>query len=380
MTHARLMRVIIVALLCASPPVALAQSSSQAEARKHFDRGFALTEQRAYAEAVEEFNHAYALSPHFAVLFNLGQCYIALGQPVYAVQALERYLSEGGKDVPAKWRNQVEADIARQETLIAAVTFHSDTPGAVIKVDGAEIESSPMPAPVRLGAGVHVFSASAPGYEPWEQKMDLVGKSRQVVEIRLKPFPQVANTTLPATPPATMSAMAPGIGTVPAAAPAGARVTPGATSGASPTPSADLPPNEKVSPATTAASTLLSAPTTDSTQWRKPVGYVIGGIGAGALVVGSVFGLRAMSKLHDSDALCPKEQCSPKGVALNKQAKTAALVSDITIGAGLASLAVATYLLITSGPPKPARAEKLAFDIRVSPGPGEASLALGGSW
>jgi hypothetical protein len=89
-----------------------------------------------------------------------------------------------------------------------------------------------------------------------------------------------------------------------------------------------------------------------------------------------------MSKLHDSDSHCPNDQCLPEGIALNNQAKTAALVSDITVGAGLVSLAVATYLLVTSGKAEPAPAGRLAYRIRVLPemGPGEARLALGGSW
>jgi hypothetical protein len=105
-------------------------------------------------------------------------------------------------------------------------------------------------------------------------------------------------------------------------------------------------------------------------------------VGVGALVVGGVFGLRAISKLHDSDSHCSNDQCSPEGVALNNQAKTAALVSDITVGAGLVSLAVATYLLVTSGKAEPAPAGKLAYGIRVLPemGPGEAKVTLGGSW
>src|SRR5512140_2420687 len=158
-------------VLCAFQPVTFAQTGTKAEARSHFDRGLGLAKKGDYAAAVVEFNRAYELSPHFAVLYNLGQAYAALGQSAFAVQALRRYLSEGADQVPAQRRNQVEADLARLGRQIASVTVRSDFAGAVIKVDGLEVGRSPLPEAVRVSAGVHVFSATAPGYRPWEQRL-----------------------------------------------------------------------------------------------------------------------------------------------------------------------------------------------------------------
>jgi hypothetical protein len=373
MSSLRFAQSIVIFALCSSSAPALAQSNSQAEARQHFDRGFALAEKKAYLEAVTEFSRAYELSPHFAVLFNLGQAYVALGQPVYAVQSLQRYLSEGGKEVPAKRRTQVRAEIARQERLIATVTFRSDVVGAVIHVDGVEVGRSPMPSAVRVDPGMRVLSASAPGYRPWEQKVDLPAKDQRVVEIRFEPLPAPAAAPLPA--PQVASAPMPATPATPAPA-----VQSGAP--AQPAPSAALPPSAATPPATSDASVLVSAPAPAGSRWRKPVAYVVGGIGVGSLVAGGIFGARALSKRHESDKLCPKDQCSQEGVNLNNQAKTAALVADITIGAGLVAVAVATYLLLTSGHTEPAPAGSSAHNLRVLPevGPGEARLVLGASW
>ena len=382
--------------LCASPSMTFAQTGAKAEARKHFDRGLAQAKQGSYAGAIVEFNRAYEISPHFAVLYNLGQAYAALGQPVYAVQALKRYLNEGGNQVPAKRRNEVEADIARQDRQIASVTVRSQLAGAVIKVDGLDIGISPLPKAVRVNAGAHVFSASAPGYRPWEQRLVLPGQDQQVVEIRFEPVSAPATAPLPvaAAPGLAAAAPAPLAPSVPSpAAPAAlapaypaatASATPAGQSGALPQPTLPVvvPPTGAESTATASASTQVSTPAPAATGSRRPVAYVVGGVGVGCLVAGGVFGLRAMSKLHDSDAHCPNNQCSPEGVALNDQAKTAALVSDITVGAGLVSLAVATYLLVTSGKVEPAPAGKLAYGIHLLPevGPGEAKVTLGGSW
>ena len=64
---------VVLVALCAFQPATSAQTKTKAEARKHFDHGLALAKQGVYAEAVVEFNRAYELSPHFAVLYNLGQ-------------------------------------------------------------------------------------------------------------------------------------------------------------------------------------------------------------------------------------------------------------------------------------------------------------------
>jgi hypothetical protein len=113
----------------------------------------------------------------------------------------------------------------------------------------------------------------------------------------------------------------------------------------------------------------------------KAVAYVLGGVGVAALAVGAVYGARALSKRHDSDAYCPKNQCSQTGVDLNEQAKTAARVADISIGVGLVSVAVATYLLLRApssdaNPPATAQRTRVLAEV----GPRQAGLLLRGSW
>ena len=233
-----------------------------------------------------------------------------------------------------------------------------------------------------------MFYASAPGYRSWEQTLVLSGQDRQVVEIRFEPI----SPPTPAPLPAAATAAAPSVlapstplpvsqtGSAPAHPAAAA--APAVPSGLRPTPSAAVPPTGAQSPVTIPASDLVSTPAPAATGSRRTLAYVVGGLGVGSLVVGGVFGLRAMSKLHGSDSHCPNNQCSAEGVTLNNQAKTAALVSDITMGAGLVSLAVATYLLVTSGKAETVPTGQLAYGIRVLPevGPGETKVSIGGSW
>jgi hypothetical protein len=66
------------------------------------------------------------------------------------------------------------------------------------------------------------------------------------------------------------------------------------------------------------------------------------------VAVGAIFGLRAMSKKDDYEKHCRGTVCDQTGADLNGQAKTAALVSTIASGVGLAALggaAVALFVL-----------------------------------
>lgn len=304
------------------PALAFGEADPKAEARQHLDRGVALTQQKDYGGAVAELKRAYELNPDAAVLFDLGQAYAAAGQPVEAAQALGRCLTEGGAQLPVERRQQIEKEIVQQEAHIATVTVKADLSGAVIRVDGAEIGRTPLAAPIRLGAGVHSLDASLAGYLPYEQKLELSGGEHREVEFA---FGQQAGQ----------------------------------------------------------AGSLVSPPASGPLLSRTTAAYAVGTIGVAALAVGGVFGFRAISKRRDSDRECPQNQCTQRGVDLNNQAKTAALVSNVTIGTGLVAVGVATYLLLRRAPSGTAPPGTLAGSgVHLSPelGPRGAGLRLGGSW
>ena len=77
------------------------EGSERAVARQHFASGVALAKRRQFAEALSEFQRAYAAVPHFSVLYNIGQAQIALGQSGDAVATLQRYL-DGETPAPGR--------------------------------------------------------------------------------------------------------------------------------------------------------------------------------------------------------------------------------------------------------------------------------------
>src|SRR5262249_42246285 len=82
------------------------------DARAHYARGLELAGQNGYAGALQEFNAAYALSPQYAVLYNIGQAHVALGHTTEAIETLGRYLRDGGDRISPARRAQVERQIA----------------------------------------------------------------------------------------------------------------------------------------------------------------------------------------------------------------------------------------------------------------------------
>lgn len=198
----RALQLIVVAIVCAgSVGRAWAEPDSRALARQHYERGLALVEQRSFDAALAEFDLAYAKSPHFAVLYNIGLCQVALGQPLPAVEALSRYLSEGAAEVPAERRSQVEAQIAALQARFAELSVTADRPGTAVVVDGREIGRTPLEKPVRLPAGLHEVSATIDGLPTASRRIELGERERRTIDFAFAPAP-AASPAVPAAEPA----------------------------------------------------------------------------------------------------------------------------------------------------------------------------------
>jgi len=185
------------------------------EARAHYAKGLELAGQNGYEGALREFNAAYAISPQFAVLFNIGQAHIALGHTVEAIEALTRYLSDGGDRIASTRRAQVErqiaglrstlsnpevtseaeaarataaaAGVAAGEAIEAAsegsraasaahpgtLTIRCPEPGLKLVLDGKRIDLAASTRGVALPGGVHHLVLSAPGRRSTEESLEI---------------------------------------------------------------------------------------------------------------------------------------------------------------------------------------------------------------
>jgi hypothetical protein len=169
--------------LVVGPSVARAQSET--EAREHYERGVALFDEGQFVAALAEFEAAYALSRRAPILFNVGQIHARLGRSVEAVDALERYLAEGGASVAADRRALVEREIATQRGRIATVTVSVSVPGAIVAVDDVEVGTAPLSSPVRVSAGEHVIAARADGFETARYRFRIAGREQRTIALEM---------------------------------------------------------------------------------------------------------------------------------------------------------------------------------------------------
>jgi hypothetical protein len=152
------------------------------EARTHFAAGVALLQDPKaprYEEAYREFKSAYAASPSYKILGNLGLCAMKIERDSEAIQAYQRYLKEAGTDVTNEQRAQVQRDLLTLRAGVLEVTVSSDPPGASIvdsrtPVEGPDVRNSygSILTPTTLGLrhGHHVITARLQGYldQQWE--------------------------------------------------------------------------------------------------------------------------------------------------------------------------------------------------------------------
>lgn len=152
------------------------------EARSHFAAGVALLQDPKaprYEEAYREFKLAYAASPSYRILGNLGLCAMKIERDTEAINAYETYLAEGNLELTPSEREQIERDLATLKAGVVNVTVSSNPPGALIvdvrtPVQGLDIRNSYGQAlgPLTLGLrrGHHIITARLTGYvdQQWE--------------------------------------------------------------------------------------------------------------------------------------------------------------------------------------------------------------------
>jgi PEGA domain len=172
-------------LLLLGPVRAATADDSRDDARAHYARGLDLAGHGGYEAALEEFNEAYAASPQFAVLYNIGQAEVALGRPLEAIETFSQYLQDGQDRIPRARQQQVKDLIALLESRLAELFITTDRPNARITVDGREVGSTPLSKPVRLAPGTHRLSATSEGAPALIRIVTLGEAERQTLELEL---------------------------------------------------------------------------------------------------------------------------------------------------------------------------------------------------
>jgi hypothetical protein len=171
-----------------APPVSDAATAS---ARSHFKLGVDFYRERNFRAALIEFERAYADSPHYKLLYNLGQASLELQEYAAAIDYLSKYLAEGGSEINEERTAEVKQTIKYLESRIAYVTITTNEVGVEIYVDDSLIGRSPLTEPARVGAGRHKFSAVREDGAPVERRIDVAAGDKREVRLDFAPTPSV---------------------------------------------------------------------------------------------------------------------------------------------------------------------------------------------
>jgi len=196
-------------LSLSAPPAVWADTNNEGsadnteEARQRFQRGVVLFREGAFRAALVEFQRAYELKPHFALLSNIGQTQLELGDYVAASNALRGYLDVGGPDVPAERRAKIEKQLAGLEDRIAVVTINVNVDGAEVFIDGEPVGTTPLARGLAMNVGRHLVRVRSSDGDEDSKVLDVAGGDVRELNFELQKGSgvAVAPTAAPDTQP-----------------------------------------------------------------------------------------------------------------------------------------------------------------------------------
>lgn len=324
-------------LLALTTPLLIANSaaaqpsSAVDEASTRYKKGIELYGEGDYRAALIEFKRAYELAPNFAVLYNMGQVYFQLQDYVGALSALEQYLADGGKNVPAPRRAEVQKDIEKLRSRIAKVEVVVNATDAEVSVDDVVVGKTPLAKPLLVSAGRRKITVSKGGAAPVSKTIEVAGSDSVRVNLEL------------AEPS----------GGAPAPTP-----TPTPTDGPS---AGEPPPSPGGAPPPTGGATVDTESSSGATvAWVITAGLAVGATACGILALGASSDLQT---LRDEAGTTRDELDDAQG-----KTETLALVTDLLGAATVVAGGVSLYLTL-SGPEadKPKDEGASSATLRVRP-------------
>jgi hypothetical protein len=291
--------------------VTLSTGTSRAdpeEAEHLFNRGVTDLLAGRYALACPALEQSYDLDPRPGVMFTLAECMAGAGR---LAAAFDRYsdfrtqlaalpsqarLQFAEREDLAIKKMQALNDLIPDLTIDVARGAPADL---VVTSNGKVVETASYGARLRLDPGDYVIEANSSGVRVWQRRVELGEKAHARVVVPWPPpgFTRPSRNPRPKAQPSASTA-------------------------------------ERESP---------SAPTSG----RRTLAIALGGVGLAGFAVGGVSGALALSRKDDVDRNCPNYVCNAKGHEAVKTAQTAATLSTVGVGVGVAGLtgALAVWFL-----------------------------------
>jgi hypothetical protein len=257
-----------------------------------FERGRILLDEGKYPEACEAFEESMRLEPGGGTLLNLALCHELEGRFATALreyqEALDRAIADDRQDRIRLARERLEVVTARVARFTAEI---GDATGVTVTMDGQSVPKSEWGS-VTLDPGTHVLVVSSPGVPAFSHRFVVPKEDGWLGRVRA---PEASQGAPPARPQS--------------------RRLP------------DANPRE---------------PETE----RTTLHWVGLGVGVLGLATSAITGAKALDAQSDAEASCIPERsyCTTDGQAAADRANGLAWVSTVSLGAGIAGLAMWTWL------------------------------------
>ena len=157
------------------------------EARDRFNRGVALSQEHSYNAAMVEFQRAFELTRNPAVLFNISATHELTGHYVEALDAMLDFERLAPADTVSSRRAEVTAALGRLRGRVGTIMIRFDAAGLSVRIDNLERAVTEARTGLRVPAGRHRISLSAPHFSPREEEVDIAGGSTVVLSEPLVP-------------------------------------------------------------------------------------------------------------------------------------------------------------------------------------------------
>jgi tetratricopeptide (TPR) repeat protein len=149
----RLIAVVLCVMAACALPAGAEPPSDVDRARELTDRGVAEFAAGRYEEAIEAYKSAFALSPHPALLFNIGLAYHRKRDCEHALEYYQHYLEQVPQleNRPKFEARVAEAERCAQARPATAAPAPAPSPVVVAAPASSPTTPSPLRAPVRTG-------------------------------------------------------------------------------------------------------------------------------------------------------------------------------------------------------------------------------------
>jgi hypothetical protein len=317
-----------------------AAAPQQKQAQALVKQGKQLMEARQYARACSLFAESQNLAPLPSTLLQLALCHEQEGKIATAYGEFNTVVSQSRAADPSgkTARQHADALSAKLPRLTIKVPFGWDAKNLSVTLDGQPVGATAWNVPNSVDPGPHKVTATAKGQPSWTKTIVVTGPGdERTVEV---------------------------LGALPK----------------------ELSPEESRAKEKQLENPFdgeaQAKPEEDSPGPRKPVaGIALLSAGIGVTSLGLYFGYQAITLREDSNLRC-RQGCNQEGVDLNNRAKTNAWLSNISVGLGLAGVAVGAYILLRAPDEAPAKEPATQTTLRVVPRvtANGADVVVGGAW